>query len=638
MMRKSVKNRAPAPIQITAEQILLEANQRKEGTFKPPRRRITDAAELAEYRLGKRKAFEDELRRQRHHIGTWMKYAAWEESQEEFERARSVFERALDVDYKATTIWLKYAEMEMRHKFVNHARNVWDRAVTLLPRVAQFWYKYAFMEEMLGNLNGARRVFERWMEWQPDEQAWYSYIKLEMRAKNIPRARALFQFRFASTSPPRHVFADSSVGIGSLPLAPEETQAERELLNSLPEFREAAQVLLGKADEARLLPNSKRAEKVLLKLQRTVEICRSAMGFQSVYLQAVLRHLVATLFMKGDVKEAKKMMQERGDIMQWPVTEHERMLRLLLRSNLPKEAQAWCKREEYTKLSPLDEIVPLKWTLYDLIRKELSGGPDQLEKALDDPLFAHAVEILRQKKNVVLTHEETGNLKASEVQLGRDIPYLLAQYASLSVVSTRALERDAKAETPLTDTQQMSLNQAEVLYKEALAWVEDTAAEDDKDALLASGPNAPFRAWVETNLGELLLCKEPEKAMEWLGKAMSTLQAERNGVGGSTLAMTRVLGQVARGCHAMGQAVTSEGLFVTAVEAFEREATLSSTDRVEFARVLRAYGDLLASWEKRETDAARRYEQAEQVEQELARMCEDTQSATALHPIFYLPL
>lgn len=28
------------------------------------------------------------------------------------------------------------------------------------------------MEEMLGNIAGARQVFERWMEWQPEEQAW----------------------------------------------------------------------------------------------------------------------------------------------------------------------------------------------------------------------------------------------------------------------------------------------------------------------------------------------------------------------------------------------------------------------------------------------------------------------------------
>lgn len=206
MMKKSVvKNRAPAPIQITAEQILLEANQRKEEVARAPRRRIADAEELNEYRMGKRKTFEDELRRQRHHMGTWMKYAQWEESQEEFTRARSIFERAIDVDYKTPTVWLKYAEMEMRHKFVNHARNVWDRAVTLLPRVAQFWYKYAFMEEMVGNLPGARRVFERWMEWQPDDQAWYSYIKLELRAGDVERARQLYE-RYVASHPTEKAF------------------------------------------------------------------------------------------------------------------------------------------------------------------------------------------------------------------------------------------------------------------------------------------------------------------------------------------------------------------------------------------------------------------------------------------------
>ncbi len=36
-----------------------------------------------------------------------VRYAAWEESQNEFERARSVYERALDTDYRNVTIWLK---------------------------------------------------------------------------------------------------------------------------------------------------------------------------------------------------------------------------------------------------------------------------------------------------------------------------------------------------------------------------------------------------------------------------------------------------------------------------------------------------------------------------------------------------
>jgi len=53
--------------------------------------------------------------------------------------ARSVYERALDVDGRNATVWLKYAEMEMRHKHLNHARTIWDRAVLLLPMVQIFW-------------------------------------------------------------------------------------------------------------------------------------------------------------------------------------------------------------------------------------------------------------------------------------------------------------------------------------------------------------------------------------------------------------------------------------------------------------------------------------------------------------------
>jgi len=55
----------------------------------------------------------------------------------EFERSRSVFERAVDVDYRNQTLWFKYVEMEMKNKFMNHARNVLDRCVALLPRRGQ---------------------------------------------------------------------------------------------------------------------------------------------------------------------------------------------------------------------------------------------------------------------------------------------------------------------------------------------------------------------------------------------------------------------------------------------------------------------------------------------------------------------
>ncbi|CAL7943728.1 unnamed protein product [Xylocopa violacea] len=196
-----VKNKAPAEIQITAEQLLREAKERDlEILPPPPKQKISDPHELADYQHRKRKAFEDNIRKNRMVISNWIKYAQWEESQKQIQRARSIYERALDVDHRNITLWLKYTEMEMRNRQVNHARNLWDRAVTILPRANQFWYKYTYMEEMLENIAGARQVFERWMEWEPDEQAWQTYIKFELRYKEIQRARQIYE-RFVMVHP-----------------------------------------------------------------------------------------------------------------------------------------------------------------------------------------------------------------------------------------------------------------------------------------------------------------------------------------------------------------------------------------------------------------------------------------------------
>jgi crooked neck len=90
------KNRAPAPIQITSEQLLREAKERGlEDVPKQPKQFITDKEELLQYQNAKRKDFEDQIRRNRHHIGIWCRYGLWEATLKEFERSRSVFERAL---------------------------------------------------------------------------------------------------------------------------------------------------------------------------------------------------------------------------------------------------------------------------------------------------------------------------------------------------------------------------------------------------------------------------------------------------------------------------------------------------------------------------------------------------------------
>ena|SRR2546423_3653422 len=60
-----VKNKAPAPQQISAEQLLREAVDRQEPGLQAPTQRFADLEELHEFQGRKRKEFEDYIRRNR---------------------------------------------------------------------------------------------------------------------------------------------------------------------------------------------------------------------------------------------------------------------------------------------------------------------------------------------------------------------------------------------------------------------------------------------------------------------------------------------------------------------------------------------------------------------------------------------
>ena len=125
-------------------------------------------------------------------MNNWMRYAQWELDQKEYRRARSIFERGLDVSIENVTLWIRYIESEMKNRNINHCRNLLDRAMSVLPRVDKFWYKAVYFEELLGNPVGCRSVFSRWMQWEPGEAAWSAYIKFEQRWGEIDKARDIF--------------------------------------------------------------------------------------------------------------------------------------------------------------------------------------------------------------------------------------------------------------------------------------------------------------------------------------------------------------------------------------------------------------------------------------------------------------
>jgi crooked neck len=195
-----VKNKAPAKEQISAEQLLREAVDRQEVSVEIPTTRFADLEELHEFQGRKRKDFEDYVRRNRVNINNFLRYAQWELEQNEFKRARSVFERCLDVHPSNIIVWIRYVDAELKSRNIMHARNLLDRAVGILPRSDKLWFKYVMVEEMLGNIPGTREVFERWLSWEPDVAAWSAAIKFEIRYEELDNARALYE-RFTMVHP-----------------------------------------------------------------------------------------------------------------------------------------------------------------------------------------------------------------------------------------------------------------------------------------------------------------------------------------------------------------------------------------------------------------------------------------------------
>jgi crooked neck len=198
-----IKNRAPAPVQVSAEQILREAQERQEAPVRQVKQRVEDLEELEEYRNRKRTEYESRVRGGRHNINNWLQYAGWEAQQGELARSRSVFERALDIDFQHIQLWMRYIDMELKNRNVQHARNLLDRAVTILPRQDSLWFKYVHLEELLDNVGGTRQVFERWMAWEPEEKAWDAYIGLEVRYKELERASGIWARKINIHSEPK---------------------------------------------------------------------------------------------------------------------------------------------------------------------------------------------------------------------------------------------------------------------------------------------------------------------------------------------------------------------------------------------------------------------------------------------------
>ncbi|KAI5966189.1 CLF1 [Candida pseudojiufengensis] len=164
-----------------------------------PKQTIQDLEELYFNQQTKRKEYEQQINKNKLNYGQWLRYARWElEHNHDFARARSIMERALDVDIQHIPFWIQYIQFELINKNINHARNLLERAITKLPKVNKLWFFYIQTEEMLKNYTKVRELFERWIEWNPDESCWDAYIHFESRYEEIDNVRNIYK-RYVSS-------------------------------------------------------------------------------------------------------------------------------------------------------------------------------------------------------------------------------------------------------------------------------------------------------------------------------------------------------------------------------------------------------------------------------------------------------
>ncbi len=112
-----------------------------------------------------RKKYESLVMSHPKELNNWLRYASWEESQAELERARSIFERCLTTLSHAQQyrLWIAYADLEMRCGEPNSVKNVFQRALDLLPFEHRVWWRYTTFLEALGDFGFLRRTFQDWL-------------------------------------------------------------------------------------------------------------------------------------------------------------------------------------------------------------------------------------------------------------------------------------------------------------------------------------------------------------------------------------------------------------------------------------------------------------------------------------------
>jgi len=209
----TAKNKTYAPIQITTEQILIEAKELQETeicTLKQKRPRSVSEVDYLNHTLlnysCKIVVFEKEVRENPFNYDSWLNYIRLEESVGDKERTREVYERAIsNVPPNQEKIsWRSYIHLLMKYALyeeldagdMERARDVYRRCFNLMAHKkissAKISLLAAQFEIRMLNFNGARQILGYAIGKAPKHELFKKYIEMELELGNTDRCRNLY--------------------------------------------------------------------------------------------------------------------------------------------------------------------------------------------------------------------------------------------------------------------------------------------------------------------------------------------------------------------------------------------------------------------------------------------------------------
>jgi crooked neck len=139
-----------------------------------------------------------EKRHWRRYIYLWIFYAIWEEMEgQDIERTRQIYKTCLKlIPHKKFTfakIWLLAAQFEIRQGELTAARKLLGNAIGMCPK-DKIFDGYVDLERKLFEFVRCRTLYEKHIEYNPANcQTWIKFAELERGLDDLDRTRAIFE-------------------------------------------------------------------------------------------------------------------------------------------------------------------------------------------------------------------------------------------------------------------------------------------------------------------------------------------------------------------------------------------------------------------------------------------------------------